>query len=111
MHGGVCMARGHAWQVGGWGVCGRGACVVGVCVAGGHAWSGACMAGGVCGGGHAWQILRDTVNERAVRILLECILGLLLFLHFMYYEFLKLLDFVMMMNYKRLQPHHHNYHN
>ena len=31
--------------------------------------------GGVCRGeGHAWQILRDTVNERAVRILLECIL-------------------------------------
>ena len=32
------------------------------------------------GGGHAWQgmphwqILRDTVNERAVRILLECVL-------------------------------------
>ena len=34
--------------------------------------------GGVCGGGHAWQILRDTVNERAVRILLECILVLFL---------------------------------
>ena len=26
------------------------------------------------GGGRAWQILRDTVNDRAVRILLECIL-------------------------------------
>ena len=46
---------------------------------GGCAWQGACVAGG-----HAWravhgmhtpqQILRDTVNERAVRILLECIL-------------------------------------
>ena len=38
---------------------------------GGHAWQGwgACVAGG-----RAWQILRDTVNERAVRILLECIL-------------------------------------
>ena len=36
----------------------------------GHAWwGGACVAGG-----RAWQILRDTVNERAVRILLECIL-------------------------------------
>ena len=53
---------------------------------------GVCMVeGGMCGGGvhggggHAWQggihathtpqqILRDTVNERAVRILLECIL-------------------------------------
>ena len=40
--------------------------------------------GGVHGGGYAWQgacathappkILRDMVNERAVRILLECIL-------------------------------------
>ena len=39
---------------------------------GGCAWQGkgACMAGG----GRVWQILRDTVNERAVRILLECIL-------------------------------------
>ena len=48
---------------------------------GGHVWQGACVAGG-----HAWQgewvprrpptpqILRDTVNERTVRILLECIL-------------------------------------
>ena len=26
------------------------------------------------GGGRAWQILRDTVNERAIHILLECIL-------------------------------------
>ena len=53
---------GHAWQGGmhGGGVHGRGACVV----------VGTCMAGG----GHAWQILRDTVNERAVHILLECIL-------------------------------------
>ena len=32
------------------------------------------MPGGVCGGGYAWQILRDMVNEQAVRILLECIL-------------------------------------
>ena len=44
------MAGGHAWQ-------------------GGHVWQ-----GGMHDGGHAWQILRDTVNERAVRILLECIL-------------------------------------
>ena len=53
------------------------ACVAGggwLCMAGGgHAWWGACMAGG-CTGGHAWQILRDTVNERAVHILLECFL-------------------------------------
>ena len=60
------MAGGHAWQGG---VHGRGACM-----AGGHAWQGVCVAGGVHGGGCAWQILRDTVNERAVCILLECIL-------------------------------------
>ena len=48
--------RGHVWQ-------------------GGMHGRGACMAGGVCcWGGHTWQILRDTVNERAVRILQECIL-------------------------------------
>ena len=43
-------------------------------VAGGHAWSGghACVAGG---GGRAW-IRRDRANERAVRILLKCILVL-----------------------------------
>ena len=47
---------------------------------------GVCMAGGMCGRGCAWQvdmyamhappqqILRDTVNERAVHILLEGIL-------------------------------------
>ena len=46
---------------GGGGMCGGGEYVAG----GGHAWQ---------GGGRAWQILRDTVNERAVRILLECIL-------------------------------------
>ena len=99
---GACVvAGGHAWLLGGvhgcWGgmcgcpggMCGcRGACVWlpgcvcgcwGACVvAGGHAW---------LPGGHAWlpggmrgcrggvrRIRRDTVNERAVRILLECIL-------------------------------------
>ena len=68
MHGG----GGCAW----WG-----ACMVGrTCMTGGHAWQGGVMHGGVGGGqvcmvgGHAWQVLRDTVNERAVRILLECIL-------------------------------------
>ena len=60
------------------GVYGRGACVVGgmhgrgACVVGGMHGRGACMAGG-----HAWQKLRDTVNEQAVRILLECILVLI----------------------------------
>ena len=66
MHG-----RGHAWQ----GVCMaggvhcRGACMAGGMHGRGHAWRGPCMARG-----HVWQILRDMVNERAVRILLECIL-------------------------------------
>ena len=71
MHGcsGVCMVA-----------CG-GACVVapggGMCGCSG----GACMVapGGVVapgGGGHAWDMTRygDTINEWAVRILLECIL-------------------------------------
>ena len=65
--GGGVHSRGHAW----WG---------------GHAWQGACVVGGgIHGRGHVWrgelawhahprQILRDTVNERAVRILLECII-------------------------------------
>ena len=68
------MAGGHVLLRGGGGVRGRGVCMVGACVAGGWwgcAWQGACVAGG-----RAWQILGDTVNERAVRILrpLPCIL-------------------------------------
>ena len=63
MHGG-----GHAWQ----------GCVHGR----GHAWSGGMHGMGACvtrgsscmAGGCVWQLLRDTVNERAVRNLLECIL-------------------------------------
>ena len=51
--GGGCGGGGHVWQV-----------------TGGQAWQG----GGMCGRGRARQILRDTVNERVVRILLECIL-------------------------------------
>ena len=56
-------------------------------MAGGMHVQGVCVAGGMCGRGHAWQgvcvtctppvqILRPrhTVNERAVCILLECIL-------------------------------------
>ena len=72
--------------------CSEGACVVtprgGVhgC-SGGHVWLlwGACMVAlgghGCSWGGHAWDTTRygDTVNERAVRILLECILVLNLF--------------------------------
>ena len=45
-----------------WGVHGRGAR------------GGWCVAGGMHGLHAPRQILRDTVNERAVRILLECIL-------------------------------------
>ena len=71
---GACMAGRHAWQ---------GACVVGACMAVGgmHGrWGGMCGRGHVWQGGHVWhtcpppwQILWDTVNERVVRILLECI--------------------------------------
>ena len=88
-HGGrACVAGGmhgsgeHAWQ---------GACVAGGMHGGGHVWCrGMCMAGGHAwqrghawwGGGLAcvpWQIPWDMVNERAVRILLECILVVSLF--------------------------------
>ena len=102
----VCMARGsgmHGWGcVLGASMAGRHA-MQGACMAGGNVWQGACMAGGVwvAGGVHgggmhgqgAWQggtcmvgmtcmppgqipRLWHMVNERAVRILLECILVL-----------------------------------
>ena len=48
---------------------GRGVCVAGGMHSGGHVWRGRAW-GVVRGGGRAWH----TVNERAVRILLECIL-------------------------------------
>ena len=83
---GACMVAPGGWRA--WLLPG-GACVIalGVCVValgGGHAWL---LRGGMCGcswGGHVWffprggmrRIRRDTVNERAVRILLECILVL-----------------------------------
>ena len=84
MHG---CSRGHAWLL--WGMCMvalggcawllRGACMVapgGVwLLLGGHAWllQGGCV---VAPRGCAWDTTRygDTINERAVRILLECIL-------------------------------------
>ena len=59
------------------GVRGRGHAGQGACMAGGHVWQGGMHGRGMCVvgvGGHVWQILRDTVNERVVRILLECIL-------------------------------------
>ena len=64
MGGCVWLLAGMACVVAAWGVCmvaGRGTCMV----AGGCAWL-------PRGGLH--RIRRDTVNERAVRILLECIL-------------------------------------
>ena len=77
MHG--CCQGGMAWLL--WGVC-----VVapgGMCGCSG----GACMV--ALGGGHVWLLLGgawdmtrygDTINERAVHILLECILVLKTFL-------------------------------
>ena len=91
--GSACVvARGHVWLPGGmhgcrglygcggvhgcWGACMvagggmhgcQGACVVG----------GACLVvGGMCGCWGVHRIRQDTVNERAVRILLECMLVL-----------------------------------
>ena len=60
----VSVHRGGAYVAGGGGVCGGGE----------RAWPGGMRGGGYGAGGRAWQIPRDTVNERAVRILLECIL-------------------------------------
>ena len=65
---------GHAW-LGGMRGCGggihgcRGACMV----VGEHAWLWGGV-GGMHGGGGMHGIQRDTVNEQAVHILLECIL-------------------------------------
>ena len=88
---GACVvAGGWAWLPGGmrgcWGLC---IVVGGVWLLGGHVW----LPGGVhgCQGVHGlWgtcvvvggmhRAQRDTINERAVRILLECILVLLLLL-------------------------------
>ena len=72
----VCLSTGgggRAWHVA-WGCAWQG----GIHDRG-HAWGG-CVHGGGGGACVPQQILRDTVNERAVRILLECILvSLMLF--------------------------------
>ena len=75
--GGACMvARGHVHGCGGM-------CMVsgGMCGCGEHAWlqGGMCGCGGTCMvvGGGMHRIQRDTVNEWAVCILLECILVVL----------------------------------
>ena len=104
MHGGGHAWQGehvwqgrHVWQgacVAG-GVHGREACMVGgmhgrrACMVGGHAWQGGVHgrgqawqeAGHACPPPPLWQILRDMVNERAVLILLECILVYIKLLH------------------------------
>ena len=61
-----------------WGMHGRGGmCGGGTCEAGGYAWQGGVCGRGVCltcmPPGQILQ-LQHTVNERVVRILLECIL-------------------------------------
>ena len=66
------LLLGGAWLLGGYVVAPGGACMVAWGVhgcSGGHAWL-------LPGGGRAWDTMThgDTVNERAVRILLECIL-------------------------------------
>ena len=82
---GVCMVGGCAWLPGGMVGRGRGcawlqgghAWLRGACVVvGGCVWLwGACMVvGGMCGCLGVHRIRRDTVSDRAVRILLECIL-------------------------------------
>ena len=98
----VCPQGEHMWQgvcMAGEGMCGRGTCMAGgdmhgsgVCMAGGwhawhgghggHAWQEGCVAGGMHGRGACvpQQILWDTVNERMVRIILECILVLHIFI-------------------------------
>ena len=70
--GGVCGCSrgGHAWLLwGGMHGCSGGACMVAL---GGHAW---------LLGGHAWDTTRygDTIHERVLRILLECILVIVFF--------------------------------
>ena len=60
------LLGGHVWLLGG-------ACVVAP-GGGGHAWFLPGGMRGFCRGGGVHRIRRDTVNERAVRILLECIL-------------------------------------
>ena len=72
----VVAPGGHAWLL--WGACmvaPRGACMV---APGEHAWLLLGGMHGCSGGGHVWDTTRygDRINERAVRILLECILVL-----------------------------------
>ena len=73
------LAGGHAWLLlGGCVVAPGGACMVapggmlGWSWGGVHGCSWGCMRG--CSGGRGWFFRWDTVNERAVRILLKCIL-------------------------------------
>ena len=75
----MAKGGGHVWQRGT--MRGEGAYMAkGVCIARGHAWWGGCMAGGHAwqGGGCAWQERRPL--QLTVRILLECILVVTVFL-------------------------------
>ena len=79
--GGICGCGGHAWLQGGHAWLSGGACIVaGVsmcgCQGGMLGCRGACVVAGGCMvvGGGMCRIRQDTVNERAVRILLQCIL-------------------------------------
>ena len=78
---GTCMAKGGPCMAKG-GVHGKG----GACMVKGHVWQrrGMCGEGGMAKEGCVWDTTRygDTINERAVRILLECILVLIMHSNF-----------------------------
>ena len=80
--GGMCGCSGRSCLVAPRGMhgCSGGACMV--------APRGACV---VAPGGHAWDTTRygDTINERALRILLECILVRVLWLKPIYFKYMK----------------------
>ena len=89
--GGACVVAlgGHVWLLwGGMHGCSWGGCMVAPggmrgCSRGGCAWllRGEGGMRGCSWGGHTWDMTRygDTINERAVRILLECIFVSLIF--------------------------------
>ena len=80
---------GHVWLLGGMRGCSGGACMVAL---GGMRG----CSGGACvvapGGARAWFFRWDTVNERAVRILLECILVIYLFTYPNYFGYCQQVD-------------------
>ena len=73
--GGVCGCRGVCMVLGGWGMHGCRGVMHGW--GRGHTWLGGAWLWGACvAAGGVCRIRQETVNERAVRILLECILVL-----------------------------------